>query len=169
MEFSRYHIRQRKALFLPMPETFEELRKLTKQALLEENPVLPFVVTGEEEYFQDNFLYSAIDNPTKLLEEAAVREASIIGKTGNALRCMAMWSAESGTGVLVHMERDRLLCAYLPILTRQAAQYEISLAARLKRIAVMKGTEELDRRFCVSKGNWQVSDLLAKLADYLDQ
>ena len=60
MEFSRYHISETEAIFLPMPDTIHELRLQTKTALLEGVIPEPFVITGEEIYFMESHLMTTL-------------------------------------------------------------------------------------------------------------
>lgn len=168
MEFSRYHISETEAIFLPMPDEIMELRLQTKEALLDDALPKPFVLMGEDIYFMDNQLISTLYHKEDLNCEIATLGASITGMTGDALNCVALWAENIGAGVLVHQEEEMLLCAYLPILTKKKAQYEMDMAKRLKRLAAMKGLPELERGFYTRKGHWRIEDLLSALAEHLE-
>ena len=168
MEFSRYHISETEAIFLPMPDTIHELRLQTKTALLEGVIPEPFVITGEEIYFMESHLMTTLYLEEELNREIATLRANTIGRSGTAINCVALWAEDEGTGVLVHQEEETLLCAYLPILTKKKAQYEMDMAKRLKRLATMKGLPELERGFYTRKGNWRIEDLLSALAEHLE-
>ena len=168
MEFSRYHISETEAIFLPMPDTIHELRLQTKTALLEGVIPEPFVITGEEIYFMESHLMTTLYFEEELNREIATLRANIIGRSGNALNCVALWAEDKGTGVLVHQEKKTLLCAYLPILTKEKAQYEMDMAKRIKRLASTKKIKDLERGFFPPNGSYRIDKLLSDLAEHLE-
>lgn len=168
MEFSRYHIRETEAIFLPMPDTMQELRLQTKTALLDDVHPEPFTITGEEIYFMNSHMMAILYHEEELNRELSRLGARIIGRSGTALNCVALWAEDEGTGVLVHQEKETFLCAYLPILTKKKAQYEVDMAKRVKRLTTMKGTMELERGIYTPKRYWRVEELLAELAEHLE-
>ena len=168
MEFSRYHISETEAIFLPMPDTIHELRLQTKTALLQDALPKPFIITGEDFYFLESHLIATLYQKEELHRELTTLGAKINGRSGNALNCVALWAEDKGTGVLVHQEKKTLLCAYLPILTKEKAQYEMDMAKRIKRLASTKKIKDLERGFFPPNGSYRIDKLLADLAEHLE-
>ena len=126
------------------------------------------IITGEDFYFLESHLIATLYQKEELHRELTTLGAKIIGRSGNALNCVALWAEDKGTGVLVHQEKKTLLCAYLPILTKEKAQYEMDMAKRIKRLASTKKIKDLERGFFPPNGSYRIDKLLSDLAEHLE-
>ena len=69
--------------------------------------------------------------------------------------------------MLLHREGDRILCAYVPVLTEQVLQKERELAQALNRLADDAGNLPILYERYLCPGKYQLRELLHELANSL--
>ena len=145
-----------RAIFLPPSSSLAELRRATCQALLNGQNGLPFAIAFEDHIYPGHFPYTMRD-----LDKFAIPDAEI---DAGRLLCHALWDDETGCGLLLHRQDGNVICAYLPIVTLDAAQTEADLSQRLLSIAHSSGDIPIHLGDPISAGNHALGDILRVLA-----
>ena len=125
------------AVFFPLDQGFWnllDLRKHTVRAMLTDAQTQEYYITDEEMY-----LPGVLD---RLQEESKQWDKEIkdfdkkaAGTKNGAYRCIALWNGSYQEGILVHQEKERMLCAYLPVITAADAQRDQALIRQLEGLA----------------------------------
>ena len=153
------------AIFLAPQYDMWTLRQATRRAILSGQAAQDFVVVESTMYYPtmlDNVLGFEIRRDSI----AASYGDRIVGETDGGWRCALLY--EPGReGLLLHREGDRLLCAYVPVLTEQVIQKERALALALNRLADDAGNLPILYERYLCPGKYQLRELLHELANSL--
>ena len=120
--------------FAPEPSLWD-MRQATKIAMRDGLPTIKFTVTCHDEYYLhgiDDLLYST----QELRKKALLLGDKITGDELDTWRCAALWQLDpSWSGVLLHRQGNKLLCAYIPLMDRKTAKFEHEVALALSQMA----------------------------------
>lgn len=120
--------------FAPEPSLWD-MRQATKIALRDDLPTVRFTVTCHDEYYLrgiDDMLFS----PQELRKKALLLGDKITGEERDAWRCAALWQMDpSWSGILLHRQGNKLLCAYIPLMDKGRAEFEHEVALALLQMA----------------------------------
>lgn len=157
------------AVFLEEMEGLWDLRQSTKSALQDNVHSKRFVVKAEEDYYTDRSLEQLLLIPEECKAYALELGDQIVGEENGAWRCAAIWSLESGMGVLMHREGTALYYAYLPIVAKEAAVREHTLSLALSRLAKEAGDDAMIRlESSISAGEYRLCELLETLSEEIE-
>ena len=164
---SHVSVTNAKTVFLPFPGSLDSLRRSAVQALLSDAPASRFTITHENDYLPgilDSILCDADQLETLLTE---LRE-KVNGSDNGAYRCAALWDWDRNSGLLIHQEKENVLCAFLPLVTKTQAQLEKQLALNLSRLAIRAGDTMIDLGRKPPTGKRKLADMLRYLAKQID-
>lgn len=141
-----------RAIFLPPMASLTELRRATSRALLDGQKCLPFSIALEEHIYPGHFQQVLLDPSCFSVPEGEAPDGRIL--------CCALWDDETGCGLLLHRQDGNVICAYLPIVTLDAAQTEADLSQRLLSIAHSSGDIPIHLGDPISAGSHALGDIL---------
>ena len=154
------------AIFLAPLYDMWTLRQATRSAILSGQAAQDFIVVESTMYYPtmlDNVLGFEIRRDSI----AAGYGDRIVGETAGCWRCALLY--EPGReGLLLHREGDRLLCAYVPVMTEQVIQKERELAQALNRLADDAGNLPILYGRYLCPGKYQLRELLHELANSVE-
>ena len=153
------------AIFLAPQYDMWTLRQATRRAILTGQAAQDFVVVESTMYYP-NMLDNVLGFEVRRDSIAASYGDRIVGETAGCWRCALLY--EPGReGLLLHREGDRILCAYVPVLTEQVIQKERELAQALNRLADDAGNLPILYGRYLCPGKYQLRELLHELANSL--
>ena len=167
MKKSAERIREGEAVFHPIELSLWDVRQEAKQRILDGDPAWLFRVTQEISY-DPHMLDQLMWDEETLRETARSLGEKIVGTQNGALNCAALWDGADEDGILLHMEGDELVCAYLPLITKAAAEKEHALSMKVAALASEADDVpiRLDRK--LEAGRWSLKRLLQYLAEQID-
>lgn len=151
------------AVFMPREHTMRQLRIHTRDMLFVATEPEPFEVVKTEKCYLPVMLDRALSSEGRVAQLLEGIEDSDDG----VLLCAALIDVHGGTGVLLCRRYGEVLCACLPLMTREQALKERTLALRLQLLASeTRGRKVYMRR--MNEGSYDMSFILGLLADQLD-
>lgn len=143
------------------------LRRSTVQSLLARASASRFVVTHE-----DNYLPGALDSilcdPGQLENLFSKLGKKITGKHYGAYRCATLWDWDRRSGLLIHLESGKALCAFLPLVTIEQARLEKELSLAISQLALRAGDTIIDLSWKPQSEKQKLADVLKYLAEQVD-
>ena len=156
-----------KAVFLPIPDSLDLLRRSTIQNLLAGASASRFVVTHEDDYLP-GVLDSILCDPGQLEILFTKLGKQITGRRYGAYRCAALWDWNRRSGLLIHQENEITLCAFLPLVTAEQARLENELSLAISQLALRAGDTIVDLGWKPQSGKRKLADVLNYLAEQVD-
>lgn len=156
-----------KAIFLPIPNSLDALRRSTVQKLLAGASASRFVVTHEDDYLP-GALDSILCDPDQLENLFTKLGKKITGRRYGAYRCAALWDWDRRSGLLMHQENEIALCAFLPLVTVEQARLEKELSFEISQLALRVGETIVDLGWKPQSGKRKLGDVLKCLAEQID-
>lgn len=156
-----------KAIFLPIPDSLDVLRRSTVQNLLAGASASRFVVTHEDDYLP-GALDSILCDPDQLENLFTKLGKKITGRRYGAYRCAALWDWNRRSGLLMHQENEIALCAFLPLVTEEQARLEKELSLAISHLALRAGDTIVDLGWKPLSGKRKLGDVLKCLAEQID-
>lgn len=156
-----------KALFLPCRQQISAIRAATKQALLHHCSEIPYVITRRIDIYPrriDDLLTDREALDKIILEH----HACLSDFNKDAICCAVLWDSQGAEGLLLHLEEDALLCAYLPLMTRAYAIHENECSAMLMHLAASMDDISIFIDQPIASGHWSMGELLAYLSAYIN-
>lgn len=155
------------AIFLPIPDSLDALRRSTIQKLLAGASASRFVVTHEDDYLP-GVLDSILCDPDQLEKLFTKLGKKITGSRYGAYRCAALWDWNRRSGLLIHQESKITLCAFLPLVTVEQARLEKELSLAISQLALRAGDTIVDIGWKPLSGKRKLGDVLKCLAEQID-
>ena len=155
-----------KAIFLPIPDSLDALRRSTIQKLLAGASASRFVVTHEDDYLP-GVLDSILCDPNQLEKLFTKLGKKITGSRYGACRCVALWDWNRRSGLLIHQESEITLCAFLPLVTVEQARLEKELSLAIMQLALRAGDTIVDIGWKPQSGKRKLADVLKYLAEQI--
>ena len=155
-----------KAIFLPPERCLWDIRQASKHALLSGHKPQRFIVADEMMYYP-GALELTLTSPDMIEEAVEAYSEAIRGEERGCLRCVYLWESP-GEGVLLHLEEERLLGAYVPLVTEEIARKEHALSLSLATLAREAQNMPLLLERELPSGRYQLSELLQVLSEQLD-
>lgn len=155
------------AIFLPIPDSLDELRRSTIQNLLAGASASRFVVTHEDDYLP-GVLDTILCDPDQLEYLFTKLGKKITGYRYGAYRCAALWDWNRQSGLLIHQESEITLCAFLPLVTVEQARLEKELSWAIMQLALRAGDTIVDLGWKPQSGKRKLADALKYLAEQID-
>ena len=156
-----------KAIFLPIPDSLDLLRRSTVQNLLAGASASRFVVTHEDDYLP-GALDSILCDPDQLENLFTKLGKKITGRRYGAYRCAALWDWDRRSGLLIHQESETTFCAFLPLVTVEQARLEKELSLVILQLALRAGDTIVDLGWKPQSGKRKLGDVLKCLAEQID-
>ena len=154
------------AVFLPPERCLWDIRQASKHALLSGHRPQRFVVADETMYYP-GALERVLASPDMIDETVQAYREAMRGEERGCLRCVYLWESR-GEGVLLHLEEERLLSAYVPLVTEDIARGEHALSLSLATLAGEAQNIPVVLERELAPGRYQLSELLHLLSEQLD-
>lgn len=167
MKKSAERIREGEAVFHPIEQSIWDVRQEAKQRMLDGDPAWLFRVTQEISY-DPHMLDQLMWDEDSLRETARSLGEKIVGTHNGALNCAALWDDAEEEGILLHLEGEELVCAYLPLMSKADAEKEHALSMKLAGLAAEADDVpiRIDRK--LEAGRWSLKQLLLYLSEQID-
>ncbi len=153
--------------FAPEPSLWN-MRQATKIALRDDLPTVRFTVTCHDEYYLrgiDDMLFS----PQELRKKALLLGEKITGEERDAWRCAALWQTNpSWSGILLHRQGNKLLCAHIPLMDKGRAEFEHEVALALSQIASEARDTPIMLEKAIPAGLHRLSEVLEILSEEME-
>ena len=154
------------AIFLPLERCLWDIRQASKHALLSGHKPQRFIVADEMMYYP-GALDRTLTSPDMIKETLQTDREAMLGQERDCLRCVYLWE-HCGEGVLLHLEEERLLGAYVPLVTEEITRKEHALSLSLATLAREAQSMSLLLERELPSGRYQLSELLHILSEQLD-
>lgn len=150
--------------FAPEPSLWD-MRQAMKIALRDDLPTIKFVVTCHDEYYLRG-VDELLSGPQELRKKALMLGDKITGEEQDAWRCAALWQMDPlWSGILLHRQGNKLLCAYIPLIDKERAEFEHEVALALSQMA----KEARDVPVLLEKGIPAGQHSLSEILDILSE
>lgn len=163
----RQNLTSGETVFFDRSEKLWDMRKAAKQALRDDAPKTRFVVTMVVDYYA-NMLEQLFLDAEESMENALELGEQIVGEEDGAWRCAALWSLNSGTGVLLHREGSKLYYAYIPLMTKEAAEWEHIISLSLSQLAKEAKDTPIQLERALPAGQHRLYELLEILSEEIE-
>ena len=166
MEKRTLFIPRGEAVFLPPEYYLWDIRQASKHALLSGHKPQQFVVTDEMMYYP-GALERVLTSPDMLEETVQTYREAMRGEEQGCFRCVYLWESP-GEGVLLHLEKEQLLSAYVPLVTEEITRKEHALSLSLATLAREAQNIPVVLERGLPSGRYQLSELLHVLSEQLE-
>lgn len=163
----RHRITSGETAFVSIEPRLWDMRHAAKAALRDNAAKTPFVVTDEIHYYSD-FVERLFLDPKECGKSAMELGDKIVGEENGAWRCAALWSLDSGSGVLLHRQGNQLLYAYIPLVSRETAEREHALSIMLSQIANEARDTPIMLGKAIPAGLHRLSEVLEILSEEME-
>lgn len=153
--------------FIAPEQTLWDMRQAAKVASREGLPKMRYMIAYEEYYYGD-YVGRILADRCEAMQEAMRFGDAVVGETDGAWRCAALWSLESRTGVLLHRVENKLLYAYIPLVTEETAQREHAITVALSTFAHEVGDAPIMLEKAIPAGQHKLSDILEILSEEME-
>ena len=154
-------------VFFAAEPTLWDMRQAAKLALRDDVQKIPFIVTDEIHYYSD-FVERLFLDTKESMKNALELGEKIVGEKNGAWRCAALWSLENWSGVLLHRQGNKLLYAYIPLLTKETAELEHTISLALSQMAREVQDSPIMLEKSIPAGLHQLSELLEILSEEME-
>lgn len=166
MEQRTVFIPRGEAVFLPLERCLWDIRQASKHAFLSGRKPQRYVVADEMMYYP-GALERVLISPNMIEETVQAYREAMLGQERGCFRCVYLWE-NWGEGVLLHLEKERLLSAYVPLVTEEIARKEHALSLSLTTLAREAQNMPIVLERELPSGRHQLSELLHILSEQLD-
>lgn len=166
MEQRTVFIPRGEAVFLPLERCLWDIRQASKHAFLSGHKPQRYVVADEMMYYP-GALERVLISPNMIEETVQAYREAMLGQERGCFRCVYLWE-NWGEGALLHLEKERLLSAYVPLVTEEIARKEHALSLSLTTLAREAQNMPIVLERELPSGRHQLSELLHILSEQLD-